>query len=60
MAHFKRRHRRRGGIKGCCGMCMLQKTDGRRNGRLLTLQEKRAARSEREWKEDPSIPYRTM
>lgn len=38
--HHKRRKRRRGGIKGCCGMCMLRKTDGRRNGRLLTWQEK--------------------
>jgi hypothetical protein len=39
MAHHKRRKRRKGGIKGCCGMCMLRKTDGRRNGRLLTKQE---------------------
>jgi hypothetical protein len=39
MAHYKRRRRRRAGIKGCCGMCMLRKTDGRRNGRLLTRQE---------------------
>lgn len=38
--HYKRRKRRRAGIKGCCGMCMLRKTDGRRNGRLLTRQEK--------------------
>lgn len=40
MAHHKRRKRRRAGIKGHCGMCMLRKTDGRRNGRLLTWQEK--------------------
>jgi hypothetical protein len=39
MAHYKRRRRRRGGIKGCCGMCMLRTTDGRRSGRLLTPQE---------------------
>lgn len=39
MAHHKRRHRRRAGIKGCCGLCMLRKTDGTRNGRRLTLQE---------------------
>jgi uncharacterized 2Fe-2S/4Fe-4S cluster protein (DUF4445 family) len=38
MALYKRRHRRRAGIKGCCGMCMLQQTDGTRNGRLLTQQ----------------------
>lgn len=40
MAHHKRRRRRRAGILGCCGMCMLRKTDGRRNSRLLTLQDK--------------------
>lgn len=40
MAHHKRRHRRRAGIKGCCGLCMLRKTDGTRNGRRLTLQER--------------------
>jgi len=40
MAHHKRRRRRRAGIKGHCGMCMLRTTDGRRNGRLLTKQEK--------------------
>ena len=39
MAHHKRRHRRRAGIKGHCGLCMLRKTDGTRNGRLLTHQE---------------------
>lgn len=40
--HHKRRKRRRAGIKGCCGMCMLRKTDGRRNHRILTFQEKRS------------------
>jgi len=40
--NYKRRHRRKGGIKGCCGMCMLQTTDGRRNGRIPTPQEMRA------------------
>lgn len=37
--HFKRRRRKRGGHKGCCGMCCLRTTDGRRNGRRMTLQE---------------------
>ncbi len=46
--HHKRRRRRRAGIKGCCGMCMLQTTDGRRNGRLLTKQERRARLSAQE------------
>jgi hypothetical protein len=46
--HHKRRKRRRAGIKGCCGMCMLRKTDGRRCHRLLTPQERRAVDSERE------------
>lgn len=39
MAHYKRRHRRRGGIKGHCYLCSLRSTDGTRNGRLLTLKE---------------------
>ena len=33
---------------GCCGMCCLRKTDGRRNGRLLTRQERQAEDSYRE------------
>lgn len=45
MAHYKRRRRRKAGIKGCCGMCMLQTTNGLRNGRLLTPQETRAKES---------------
>ena len=40
MAHHKRRKRRRAGILGCCSMCMLKKTDGRRNSRRLKLIEK--------------------
>jgi len=40
--HYKRRRRRRGGIKGCCLICSLATTDGRRNGRKLTLQEERS------------------
>lgn len=39
MAHFKRRRRRRGGIKGHCYLCALRRTNGTRNGRLLTHQE---------------------
>lgn len=39
MAHYKRRHRRRGGIKGHCYLCSLRRTNGTRNGRLLTHQE---------------------
>jgi hypothetical protein len=48
MAHYKRRKRRKGGMKGCCGLCMLRKTDGRRNGRILTVQEKKAVLSTRD------------
>jgi hypothetical protein len=40
MAHYKRRRRRKGGIKGHCHMCSLRTTNGTRNGRLLTQQEK--------------------
>jgi len=39
MAHYKRRHRRRGGVKGHCYLCSLRSTNGTRNGRLLTHQE---------------------
>ena len=39
--HHKRRKRRRSGIKGCCGMCALQWGNGKRNGRRLTLAERR-------------------
>ena len=39
MAHFKRRRRRRGGIKGHCYLCALRRTNGTRNGRLLTKPE---------------------
>ena len=37
--HHKRRRRKRGGHTGCCGMCSLRTTDGRRNGRVMTPQE---------------------
>lgn len=46
--HHKRRKRRRAGIKGHCGMCMLRKTDGRRNGRVPTKQETASELSLRE------------
>ena len=55
MANFKRRHRRRAGIKGCCGMCMLRKTDGQRNHRILTLQELASECSEREQLRDLGV-----
>jgi hypothetical protein len=48
MAHHKRRKRRKGGIKGCCGLCCLATTDGRRNGRKLTLQERSSVLSHKE------------
>lgn len=46
--HHKRRRRKKGGIKGHCHMCSLATTDGRRNGRTLTVQEQAAKVSERE------------
>jgi len=55
MGHHKRRKRRKGGIKGCCGLCMLRKTDGRRNGRLLTWQERRSRISEREQLDESAL-----
>lgn len=52
MAHHKRRRRRPGGVKGCCCLCMLRKTDGRRNGRLRTRQELKALQAHREQLEE--------
>lgn len=46
MAHHKNRKPK--SYKGCCGMCCLRTTDGRRNGRLLSRQERRAEDSFRE------------
>lgn len=46
VANFK--NRRPKPYKGCCGMCCLQTTDGRRNHRVPTMQERRATVSERE------------
>lgn len=53
--NHKRRKRRRGGIRGCCGMCMLQ-THRTPHMRIPTKQE-RAARTVREYDEydDPSL-----
>jgi len=45
--NYKRRKRRRGGIKGCCGMCMLY-TRVRVHQRIPTRQEQRAALKEKE------------
>lgn len=42
MAHYKKRKRRKNGIKGCCILCSLRSTDGRRNGRKLKKQEVQA------------------
>lgn len=55
MAHHKRRRRRRGGIKGCCGMCMLRKTDGVRNHRLLSRQELRFLLSAKEQLDEQTV-----
>lgn len=48
MSHHKRRRRKKGGVKGHCHLCSLATTDGRRNGRTLTVQEQAARVSERE------------
>lgn len=47
MAHYKNRKPK--SFKGCCGMCCLQRTDGRRNHRLLTRQELQADIAESNW-----------
>lgn len=51
MSNFKNRKPK--SYKGCCGMCCLRTTDGRRNGRLRTLQELRAEDSAREQLGEP-------
>lgn len=42
-----RRKRRRGGVRGCCGLCMLQRLTDRHH-RIPTRQERRAQIDERE------------
>ena len=62
--HYKRRRRRRAGIKGCCGMCMLRTTTGKRTSRKLTRAEWDALEAAREQYADaglapPSLPGRS-
>jgi hypothetical protein len=38
--HHKRRRRRQGAIKGHCFFCSLRTTNGTRNGRVMTFQER--------------------
>ena len=47
MAHYKKRKRRKGGTKGCCGMCMCAKYHALHK-RILTRSEKRANLRHRE------------
>ncbi len=56
MGHFKRRRRRRGGIKGHCHMCSLRDTDGTRNGRVLTTREQESLLKFREGLADYGLP----
>lgn len=57
MAWYKRRRRRRGGIKGHCWLCSLATTNGTRNGRLLTKQEKVAKLKEAEQLREAGVGY---
>jgi hypothetical protein len=50
--HYKRRRRRKGGVKGHCGLCSRNRNWGKRNQRLLTRQEKVAKLREKEQKEN--------
>lgn len=47
MANHKRKKRRRGGVRGCCGMCMLQRYRDCFH-RVPTRQEMRAKAQERD------------
>jgi hypothetical protein len=46
MANYKNRKPKP--YKGCCGMCALRYSNGRRCGRKLTMAERRARLDERE------------
>lgn len=50
MSHYKNRKPK--SYKGCCGMCCLQTTDGRRCGRTPSIQELRACPPVEDWETD--------
>jgi len=51
MANYKNRKPK--SFKGCCWMCALRRTDGRRNHRVLTRQELRSQEAEKHyWKHE--------
>ena len=49
--NYKKRKRRTGGIKGCCGLCMLEKYKCIHH-RIETRQEKSSRLSEKEYLSD--------
>jgi len=53
MAHYKNRKPK--SFKGCCTMCAYRSTDGRRNGRIRTKQEKIARLREREQRREAGV-----
>jgi hypothetical protein len=48
--HYKNRKPKK--FKGCCSLCCLGDSNGTRNGRLLTRQEKKARLNEKEQRKD--------
>lgn len=48
--HYKRRKRRKAGVKGCCTMCAMRtRRGGLRNQRLPSIQERRAPKVSDDW-----------
>lgn len=61
MAHYKRRRRRKGGIKGHCYLCSLgDRFGGRRNSRRLTPQEQSSLVSFAESVRELSLPLHVV
>ena len=54
MANHKRKKRRRGGVVGCCGMCMLKRFCCIHH-RIETLQERKSRISEKEQIKDSNL-----
>jgi hypothetical protein len=60
MAHYKRRRRKKGGVKGHCYLCAQRDSDGTRNGRLLTAREQEHLLKLRESLADYGLPGRNV
>ena len=56
MANYKRRKRRKGGVKGCCAMCASRtRRGGLRNQRRPTRQELKAKLREKDQRKEVDV-----